>query len=150
MIAIMEYATINDFDEVWKIFSDNKEWFPHVRSSHIKNRLKWGQIILQDGVVITQQVYQQTRKIGKNTDVRVDAGSHMIHQIVNSDKGNGNAEKVIKQYFDHVGTDVYLTVRAENIPANKFYEKVGMEKVGYINWSQGKVQGNVWKNFLHD
>lgn len=144
----MNYATIDDFDEVWQIFNNNKEWFPHVRSFHIKNRLRWGQVILVDGVLITQQVYQQTRKIGKDTDVRVDAGSHMIHQIVNSVKGNGNAEKVIKQYFDHVGTDVYLTVRSENIPANKFYAKVGMEKVGYINWSQGKMPGNVWKKSL--
>lgn len=144
----MNYATIDDFDEVWKIFNSNKEWFPHVRSFHIKNRLRWGQVILVDGVLITQQVYQQTRKIGKDTDVRVEAGSHMIHQIVNSVKGNGNAEKVIKQYFDHVGTDVYLTVRSENIPANKFYAKVGMEKVGYINWSQGKMPGNVWKKSL--
>ena len=144
----MNYATIDDFDEVWKIFNDNKEWFPHVRSFHIKNRLRWGQVILQDGVVITQQVYQQTRKIGKNTDVRVDAGSHMIHQIVNSVKGNGNAEKVIKQYFDHVGTDVYLTVRAENLIANKFYEKIGMKQVGNITWSNGNMLGNVWKKSI--
>ena len=95
--------------------------------------------------MITQQVYQQTRKIGKDTDVRVEAGSHMIHQIVNSVKGSGNAEKVIKEYFDHVGTDVYLTVRSENKPANRFYEKVGMKNIGYINWSQGKMPGNVWK-----
>ena len=141
----MNYATINDFDEVWKIFNNNKEWFPHVRSIHVKNRLNWGQVILQDGVLITQQVYQQTRKIGKDTDVRVEAGSHMIHQIVNSVKGSGNAEKVIKEYFDHVGTDVYLTVRSENKPANRFYEKVGMKNIGHITWSNGKMPGNVWQ-----
>ena len=144
----MNYVTIDDFDEVWKIFKENKEWFPHVRSFHVKNRLNWGQVILQDGVLITQQVYHQTRKIGKDTDVRVEAGSHMIHQIINSVKGNGNAEKVIKKYFDHVGTDVYLTVRSDNKLANRFYEKVGMKKVGYINWSQGKMPGNVWKKSI--
>ena len=57
---------------------------------------------------------------------------------------NGNAEKVIKKYFDYVDTNVYLTVRNENIPANKFYEKVGMEKAGFINWSNGNMKGTVW------
>ena len=123
----MNYATIDNFDEVWKIFQDNKEWFPHVRTFHIKNRLKWGQVILEDGVLITQQVYRQTRKIGRDTNVRVTGGSHLIHQIINSDKSNGKAKEVMQKYFDHVPTDVYLTVRQENLVANCFYKKIGME-----------------------
>jgi RimJ/RimL family protein N-acetyltransferase len=140
----MNYATIKDFDEVWKIFQDNKEWFPHVRSFHIKNRLNWGQIILDDGVLITQQMYQQTRKIGQDTNVKVQAGSYLIHQIINSDKSNGKAKTVIRRYFDHVETDVYLTVRKENIVANRFYKKVGMKDIGTINWSKGAMKGIVW------
>tara|TARA_B110000908_G_C10253279_1_gene453579 strand:+ start:2763 stop:3200 length:438 start_codon:yes stop_codon:yes gene_type:complete len=140
----MNYATIKDFDEVWKIFKDNKEWFPHVRSFHIKNRLNWGQIILDDGVLITQQMYQQTRKIGQDTNVKVQAGSYLIHQIINSDKSNGKAKTVIQRYFDHVETDVYLTVRKENIVANRFYKKVGMKDIGTINWSKGAMKGIVW------
>jgi len=140
----MNYATIKDFDEVWKIFKDNKEWFPHVRSFHIKNRLNWGQIILDDGVLITQQMYQQTRKIGQDTNVKVQAGSYLIHQIINSDKSNGKAKTVIQRYFDHVETDVYLTVRKENIVANSFYKKVGMKDIGTINWSKGAMKGIVW------
>lgn len=141
----MNYATIDDFDEVWKIFQDNKEWFPHVRTFHIKNRLKWGQVILEDGVLITQQMYQQTRKVGKDTDVKVDGGSYLIHQIINSNKNNGKAKEIIQKYFDYRTTDVYLTVRKENIAANRFYAKVGMEPVGYINWSKGTMEGVVWK-----
>lgn len=141
----MNYATIEDFDEIWKIFNENIKWFPHVRSSHIKNRLERQQVIFQDGVLITQQICQKTRKIGRNTDVYIDAGSYVIHQIINSNKGNGNAEKVMREYFAHVKTNVYLTVRSENKPANTFYEKIGMRKVGYITWSKGKLLGNVWK-----
>ena len=140
----MNYATINDFDEVWNIFQENKKWFPHVRTSHVKNRLNWGQVILQDGVVITQQEYKKNGKIGKDSDVSVKKGDYIIHQIINSNPKNGNAKKVIEEYFDHVNQNVYLTVRSENIPANKFYEKVGMTNVGYINWSKGKMPGNVW------
>ena len=140
----MRYATIENFDEVWNIFQNNKEWFPHVRTSHVRNRLSWGQVILQDGVVITQQQYKRNGKIGKDSDVDVKKGDYIIHQIINSNPSNGNAKKVIEEYFDHVNQNVYLTVRSENIVANRFYEKVGMTKVGYINWSKGKMKGNVW------
>ena len=140
----MNYATIDNFDEVWNIFQNNKEWFPHVRTSHVRNRLSWGQVILQDGVVITQQQYKRNGKIGKDSDVKIEKGDYIIHQIINSNPSNGNAKKVIEEYFDHVNQNVYLTVRSENIVANRFYEKVGMTKVGYINWSKGKMKGNVW------
>ena len=140
----MNYATIDNFDEVWNIFQNNKKWFPHVRTSHVRNRLSWGQVILQDGVVITQQQYKRNGKIGKDSDVDVKKGDYIIHQIINSNPSNGNAKKVIEEYFDHVNQNVYLTVRSENIVANRFYEKVGMTKVGYINWSKGEMKGNVW------
>ena len=89
-------------------------------------------------------MYQQTRKIGQDTNVKVQAGSYLIHQIINSDKSNGKAKTVIRRYFDHVETDVYLTVRKENIVANRFYKKVGMKDIGTINWSKGAMKGIVW------
>tara|TARA_B100000035_G_C21012114_1_gene560114 strand:- start:1391 stop:1870 length:480 start_codon:yes stop_codon:yes gene_type:complete len=139
------YAEDKDFKRVWSIFEQNKEWFPHVRNTHIENRIKWKQCIIEDNVVITFQPYLQKRLIGKDTDVRVEAGSHLIHQIISGDKRKGKAEKVIKRFFDHVDTNVYLTVRSDNKPANRFYKKIGMKKVGYINWSKGTMKGNVWK-----
>jgi len=141
----MRHLTPDDFDEAWKVYQDNKDWFPHVRKSHVKNRLEKNQLVLDKGVLITYHRSKSNRKIGQDTDVSITAGSHMIHQIINSVSGNGNAEKVIKEFFDFVGTDVYLTVRSENIPANKFYAKVGMKEVGFINWSGGKMPGKVWK-----
>jgi ribosomal protein S18 acetylase RimI-like enzyme len=51
----------------------------------------------------------------------------------------------MNEFFNFAGTDVFLTVREDNLVANRFYEKVGMEKVGYITWSKGKMLGNVWK-----
>ena len=68
----MNYATIDNFDEVWNIFQNNKKWFPHVRTSHVRNRLSWGQVILQDGIVITQQQYKRNGKIGKDSDVKIE------------------------------------------------------------------------------
>ena len=141
----MNHATIDDFDEVWKVFQDNKEWFPHVWNTKVKKRLINNELIFQDGVVITYSKSRRNGKIGRDTDVSITKGDYVIHQIINSNPRNGNAEKVIREYFDHVGQDVYLTVRSENIAANKFYEKVGMNMVGNISWSKGKMLGNVWK-----
>lgn len=141
----MNHATIEDFDEVWKVFQDNKEWFPHVWNTKVKKRLINNELIFQDGVVITYSKSKRNGKIGRDTDVSITKGDYIIHQIINSKQGNGNAEKVIKEYFDHVNQNVYLTVRSENITANKFYEKVGMSMVGNISWSKGTMSGNVWK-----
>lgn len=141
----MNYATVEDFDEAWEYFHNNKEWFPHVRKSHVRNRLENGQLILQDNVLITQHEYQKTGPIGRNTDVISSKGDYIIHQIIAKNKGSGEASKVLKEYFEYVPTDVFLTVRADNENANKFYAKVGMEIVGTITWSQGKMPGNVWK-----
>jgi len=141
----MNHATIEDFDEVWKVFQDNKEWFPHVWNTKVKKRLINNELIFQDGIVITYSKSRRNGKIGRDTDVSITKGDYIIHQIINSKQGNGNAEKVIKEYFDHVNQNVYLTVRSENITANKFYEKVGMSMVGNISWSKGTMSGNVWK-----
>lgn len=141
----MYKATEDDIPRVWEIFKKHKEWFPHVRLFHVRTRVGREQVILEDGVVITYHKNQNNRKIGQNTDVKVEKGSHMIHQILNENVGNGNSEKVIKKFFDFVGSDVYLTVRADNVPANKFYNKIGMKEVGEICWSQGKMLGKVWK-----
>ena len=53
----MRYVTEDDFDEAWEYFHSNKEWFPHVRKFHVRNRLKWGQVIIQDNVIITPVSY---------------------------------------------------------------------------------------------
>ena len=63
----MRYVTEDDFDEAWEYFHSNKEWFPHVRKFHVRNRLKWGQVIIQDNVIITQQQYKRTGPIGRHT-----------------------------------------------------------------------------------
>ena len=141
----MNHATIDNFDEVWKVFQDNKEWFPHVWNTKVKKRLVNNELIFQDGVIITHSKSKRNGKIGRDTDVSITKGDYIIHQIINSKQGNGNAERVIKEYFDHVNQNVYLTVRSENITANKFYEKIGMSMVGNISWSKGKMKGNVWK-----
>ena len=86
-------------------------------------------------------IYKVDKKIG---NVQVRKGDCILHQIGAKNR-DGSAGRILNKFFEFVGTDVYLTVRSDNILANKFYEKVGMEEVGFINWSGGKMPGKVWK-----
>jgi hypothetical protein len=135
----MYIATSDDFDKVWNIFKENKKWFPHVRSFHIRNRLKWGQVVFENNVVITHQIYKRNGKIGHNTDVVTQKGDCILHQIVKGQ--DGNARKTMDDFFKHINTNVYLTVREENTRACKFYEKVGMKQVGTISWAHDTIAG---------
>ena len=99
---------------------------------------------LQDEVVITFHKNRQNRMIGRDSNVRVEKDSYIIHQLINRYKGNGKTEDTIKEFFNLAET-VYLTVRAENKRANNFYKKIGMKQVGYCNWSNGNMKGKVWK-----
>ena len=131
----------DDFDEAWEYFHSNKEWFPHVRKFHVKNRLKNNQVIIQDNVL--------SHNNNINVQVKLDIIQMLYHQkvtisyirLLNKNKGSGEASKVLKEYFEHVHSNVFLTVRESNENANRFYSKVGMEIVGTITWSQGKMIG---------
>ena len=94
----MYIATSDDFDKVWNIFKENKKWFPHVRSFHIRNRLKWGQVVFENNVVITHQIYKRNGKIGHNTDVVTQKGDCILHQIVKGQ--DGNARKTMEDFFN--------------------------------------------------
>lgn len=141
----MRHAKPSDLNTILEIFKENKEWFPHVRKSHIENRIAREQVILQDGVVITYHRNQRNGPIGRDSDVKVEKNSYILHQLINQYKGNGKTKEVLQEFFNYAGT-VYLTVRAENNRANAFYKKMGMKEIGYCNWSQGKMKGKVWKN----
>ena len=58
--------------------------------------------------------------------------------------GEGKGERGLKSFFQFVDTRVFLTVRQDNEPAVRLYRKVGMEKVGEITWSEGKILGDVY------
>ena len=136
----MYIANKNDFDAVWKLFQENKKWFPHVWNTKIKKRIENRQVVFENNVVITFSIYKRNNKIGGLTALKNDC---ILHQIV---KGkDGNARKTIEDFFAYVNTNVYLTVRKDNIIANKFYDKIGMKQVGTISWAKGKMPGLIWK-----
>ena len=137
----MNFATLEDFDDVWSIFKENKEWFPHVWNTKIRKRIVDNELIFEDGVVITFSIYKRNIKIGT---CAAKKGDWILHQIVAKER-DGSAKKIIEEFFEFAGENVWLTVRENNTAANKFYKKVGMEQVGKISWAQGKMPGLVWK-----
>ena len=137
----MHKVSIKDFDNVKSFFKKYKSIFPHIRSDKLKRRILNEQVILEKGILITYQIYTKKVILGDTFANKSDA---IIHQIVSKDLGNGNAKIVIDEFFKYVNTNVFLTVRKENLRANTFYKKVGMDCVGNISWSNNTILGNVY------
>ena len=132
----MYHATKNDFEEVMSIFKDNRKWFPHVRSYHIKKRIERNQVILEDDVVITYKYYKVKTKIGK--EVQALPNDCILHQIVA--KKPGTASAVLQKFFKYTKRKVFLSVRRDNNIASKFYLKNDMRLVGEHNWAKNGVK----------
>ena len=150
----MYHAVENDLEKVMTIFKQNKKWFPHVRSFHIKTRISRKQVILEDGVVITYHYYtrkQPLSKLDKDgkeigpmfTKIIAEKGDCILHQIVTSERGK--ASIVLQKFFNFVQSSrVYLSVRSNNDVAIKFYLKNDMKLVGNTHWSGGKMPGDIY------
>ena len=141
----MYIAQLEDFEIVWDVFKKNRKYLGHVMSAKVKSRLEKQNVVFEDGVVITFHISKVNSKIGRDTDVDIKKGDCILHQIGSLEKGSGNGTKVLKRFFDHIDANVYLSVLEENESAIRFYDKVGMEVVGSINWSGGKLKGLVYK-----
>lgn len=141
----MNIAQPEDFENVWEVFKKNRKYLGHVMKAKIKSRLDKQNVIFEDGVVITFHISKINSKLGRDTDMDIKNGDCILHQIGSLNKSCGNGSKVLKRFFDFINTNVYLSVLEENDSAIRFYEKVGMSRVGYINWSGGKTKGLVYK-----
>jgi predicted acetyltransferase len=138
----MNIATLDDFDVIKSTFAPHqKTYFPHIRTDYIERKIKSGNVIFEDGVVIIFGVYKRKQKIGNQ---QAEKGDAHIGQIVVQQQGNGNATKVLKKFFTEMNTKVWLTVRSENTRARSFYEKNGMKNVGDTSWSNGTIPGTIY------
>jgi RimJ/RimL family protein N-acetyltransferase len=137
----MKLATLDDYEDIIKIFYENRSIFPHIRTDYLKRMIESKKCFYKDGVVITFNQYKRTNKIG---DVYANKNSYTIKQIVNKHKGNGKAAEILKEFLQSVQQPVYLSVRADNVRANSFYKKMNFELVGTINWKNGTIPGHVY------
>jgi len=131
----MIHAKEIDFDVVKDIFKQHKEWFPHVRQDYIKRMIASNNLILDNDVIITYNYYKKRQRIGTIT---AQQGDCVLHQI--AAKNKGTASKILQEFFKWNNRRVFLSVRSDNIIAKKFYEKNGMDLVGFTSWSKSGVK----------
>jgi len=139
---IMNFANESQTKEVYSIFRQYPDIFPHTRFDYIERKIKSTNCIYDSGVVITFTKYKRTVKLG---DCKAQKDDVIIHQIANSKLGNGSASTVLKKFIDAMDTNIWLTVRANNNRACMFYGKMGFNEVGYISWKNGTLDGKVYK-----
>lgn len=135
----MRHATLEDFEEIKGLFKKHKDIFPHVRFDRLWNKINKGQVIYEDGVLITYVIYKRKGYMG---DFTILKGECVLNQIIST---SGKGSEILKKFFDYVQTNVFLSVRDDNDKAIKFYEKNGMEEIGKISWANGKINGVIFK-----
>jgi len=137
----MIFAQKKDFNKVKEIFYSHKKWFPHVRTDYMMRMIDRKQLILEDGILITFHHAKRRQKIG---DVQIEKGDTVLHQIASDSPGSGNAQSILNNFFEYCEKDVFLSVRADNLTANRFYVKMDMNLVGTTTWAKGTIPGNVY------
>jgi hypothetical protein len=145
----MKHATLADLKEIYGHFQKHKDVFPHVRQDKLQRMIEAGQVVWQDGVIVTYQQYKKRTRVG---EVQIPAGSIMLHQILNSRQFSGKGGDVFERFVEEIvkpsGGDLYLSVRWENAVACSFYERHGMKVVGKVSWSGRTLPGRVYKMAL--
>ena len=142
---MMKLATIKDQSTLYNIFKQNKSIFPHIRTDYLKRQVNRKNVIFDDGVVIVKNEYKRQVTLNKKIFKK---GTYIIHQIVNSIKGNGVAENILTRFLLDLQLNgvekCILTVRESNIRARRFYKRLGFRKVDTISWSNNKIKGIVY------
>jgi hypothetical protein len=138
----MKLASIDNLKEVMEIFKQHKEYFPHIRQDYVTRKIVANNTVFQDNVVITFSLYKKDVKLG---NLVVPKGETMLHQIAAGTQGNGSASRVLNEFLQYAGTNVWLSVRANNERAKKFYLKHQFQEVGQISWMGGQLPGVIYK-----
>jgi len=138
----MNLATLDNLKEVLEVFKKHKEFFPHIRQDYVTRKIVANNTVFQDNVVITFSLYKKDVKLGNLT---VPKGQTMLHQIAAGTQGDGSASRVLKQFLEYAGTNVWLSVRENNERARKFYLKHQFQEVGKISWMGGQLPGVIYK-----
>ena len=147
----MQFATEDDFIDVYELFKKNRKLLPHIRMVHIARKIEERRYIFTDGVVIIFEIFENSVQIGKNTKSQL-SDCH-LNQIV-SEKRDGSASRILNQFFDFIGIlpytsgVIYLNVKSDNERAKKFYEKNGMKLIDKTNWTDGDVEVDVYQKIV--
>lgn len=141
-------------EEAMAIIDLYPDIFPHMykQGFRLVGRIQKGNLILQDGVVITFSHYSQNGKLSKNATTFKKKGDFIIHQIASDRKIKGATQKVLDLFVEYCrdkhAENIILTVRKDNTRARKFYERNGFKYDSDIHWTSKKtgiIEGVVYK-----
>jgi hypothetical protein len=134
----------NAIEKVMQIINLYPEIFPHLHKQgfKLKKYFSKGGVILEDGVVITFSKYRNSGKLSRNATAYKKAGDFILHQIATDGSEKGATKKVLDKFVSYCkenhAENLFLTVRAKNDRAVKFYERYGFERECGINWHSKK------------
>ncbi len=134
-------ATEKDLDLVYSSFASRKDLFPHIRKDYVARQILKGTVVFYKSVFIIYDRYSRKVKLGT---FEAQKDNYILHQIVNTNQGNGLASKVFDAWVKTLDNNLVLTVRRSNKPARRFYKHKGMKNVGDISWSGGTLEGKVY------
>src|SRR5271170_71838 len=99
----MKYATLSQLSEIYSHFQSQRDVFGHVRKDRLTKRINTEHCIYQDGVLITFQQYERAGKIvAACPQIRVQAGEWVIHQLLNTQQGNGAGGRMLWKFMNEV------------------------------------------------
>jgi RimJ/RimL family protein N-acetyltransferase len=128
--------------------------FPHMykQGFKLKKRIKNGNLILQDGVVITFTQYSNSGRLSKKASTYRKQNDFIIHQIATDGNIKGATKRVMDEFVEYCKSkgaeNILLTVRAANERARTFYERYGFIYDSDICWNSkesGEIKGVVYK-----
>ena len=141
----MIHAKENDYDVVKAIFSQHKQWFPHIRQDYLKRMIASGNLILDNDVIITYNYYKRNYKLVKSSmgemsqKIIMQPNDCILHQIAAKNR-NGSASEALQKFFKWTNRRVFLSVRSDNVIAKAFYERNDMKLIGKTSWTKDGVK----------
>lgn len=141
-------------EETMTIINMYPDIFPHMYKQGFKlvGRIQKGNLILQDGVMITFTQYSQRGKLSRNATTIRKQKDFIIHQIASDQTQKGATKKVLDEFVEYCKSkgagNILLTVRAFNERARKFYERYGFKYDSDIQWNSkvtGIIPGVIYK-----
>lgn len=138
-----------DFETTFKKIVSILKLYPKVfvstlsKLGSIQTMMINGEVVLEDGVLITFNKSKNKHKISTTADVYAKPTDYHIHQIATNHSVKGATKKVLDKFVklckSNGGSNIYLTVRQENERACKFYNEYGFEIVAENYW-KSKVE----------
>jgi hypothetical protein len=138
----MKNATLDQASEIFKAFMTNSDMLAHIRKDYIKREIDKGNVIYENRVIIIFNKYKHKVKVCDNLIAQKD--DIILHQIMNTNEGSGEAGKLLNKFINSFNTDIWLRVRKSNTRAINFYRKFGFKEVGITSWKNNEIQGLVF------